>query len=113
MPGVRAPSDGPRGRGHREPPRGIDALLLCAGAASMLCLGAFVAVGPWIDGERRVWVLCAMGALAVLLLLVGGAGFVGSLVGSSIDGGAARRWSLVGAPTTAGSRATATPGARG
>lgn len=63
-----------------SPPRGIDALLLCAGAASMLCLGAFVAVGPWIDGERRVWVLCAMGALAVLLLLVGGAGVVGSLV---------------------------------
>lgn len=63
-----------------SPARGIDALLFCVGAASLLCLGAFVAVGPWIDGERRVWVLCAMGALAVLLLLVGGAGFVGSLV---------------------------------
>jgi hypothetical protein len=58
----------------------IDAVLLAVGASSMVCLGVFVAVGPWIDGERRLWVLCAMGALAVLLLLVGVGGVVGGLV---------------------------------
>lgn len=63
-----------------SPSRAIDAALLSLGASSLLCLGAFVAVGPWIDGERRAWVLCAMAALAVLLLLVGGAGVVGGLV---------------------------------
>jgi hypothetical protein len=75
----------------------IDAALLTLGAASLLCLGAFVAVGPWIDGERRLWVLCAMGALAVLLLLVGGAGLVGGLldlVDRGRSGGAlVARWS--------------------
>jgi hypothetical protein len=75
----------------------IDAALLTLGAASMLCLGVFVAVGPWIDGERRVWVLCAMGALAVLLLLVGAAGVAGGaldLVGRWRRGAAlVTRWS--------------------
>ncbi|MFO0624390.1 MAG: hypothetical protein U0325_02140 [Polyangiales bacterium] len=58
----------------------IDAVLLTLGATSLVCLGAFVAVGPWIDGERRVWVLCAMAALALLLLLVGAAGVAGGLL---------------------------------
>lgn len=58
----------------------IDAALLILGSASMVCLGVFVAVGPWVDGERRLWVLSTMGALAVLLLLVGVAGVVGGLV---------------------------------
>lgn len=63
-----------------SPARAIDAALLGAGASSLLCLGVFVAVGPWVDGERRVWVLCAMAALAVLLLLVGGAGLAGAVM---------------------------------
>jgi hypothetical protein len=75
----------------------IDAALLTLGSASMVCLGVFVAVGPWVDGERRLWVLCAMGALAVLLLLVGVAGVAGGaldLVGRWRRGGTlVTRWS--------------------
>lgn len=63
-----------------QPGRWPDALLMSMGATGVACLGAFVAVGPYVDGERRVWVLAAMGALALLLLLVGAAGSVGALV---------------------------------
>lgn len=62
-----------------KPAEWPESLLLAAGACAPVCLGVFVAVGPWIDGERRVWVLVAMGAMAVLLLLVGGAGALGGL----------------------------------
>lgn len=47
---------------------------------ALVCLGVFVLVGPWHDGERRPWALLAFGALALLLLAVGGAGVVGSLL---------------------------------
>ncbi|MEZ4393614.1 MAG: hypothetical protein R3A48_21305 [Polyangiales bacterium] len=61
-----------------RPPEWPESLLFAGGACALICLGLFVAVGPWIDGERRLWVLVAMGALALLLLLVGGAGALGS-----------------------------------
>ena len=48
---------------------------------ALFCLGLFVLFGPYHDGERRVWVLLACGALALLLLAVGGAGALASLVG--------------------------------
>ncbi|MDI3289527.1 hypothetical protein [Polyangium sp. 15x6] len=47
---------------------------------SMACLGLFVLIGPYHDGERRVWVLLACGALGLLLLAVGGAGLVGAIL---------------------------------
>ncbi|MDC3956156.1 hypothetical protein [Polyangium jinanense] len=47
---------------------------------ALLCLGLFVLIGPYHDGERRVWVLLACGALGLLLLAVGGAGVVGAIL---------------------------------
>lgn len=47
---------------------------------ALLCLGLFVLIGPYHDGERRVWVLLACGALGLLLLAVGGTGVVGSIL---------------------------------
>lgn len=59
--------------------RWTDSALFAAGALAALCLGLFLSVGPWMDGERRGWVLLATCALALLMLVVGGAGFVWAL----------------------------------
>ena len=37
----------------------------------LACLGAFLAAGPFLEGERRVWALLAALALGLLLLAVG------------------------------------------
>lgn len=63
-----------------EPSRWIDAALFALAAVGVLCLGIFVAVGPYVDGERRLWVLVAVGALAVLLILVGAVGSLGAIL---------------------------------
>ncbi len=47
---------------------------------ALVLLGLFILLGPYHDGERRVWALLAFGALALLLIAVGGAGLFGSLV---------------------------------
>jgi|GEM_PF-4674303 len=44
-----------------------------------VCLGFFILVGPYYDGERRVWALIAFGALGLFLLTVGVAGLWGAL----------------------------------
>lgn len=62
-----------------EASRWTDTALCAAGALAMLCLGVFLAIGPWADGERRGWVLLATWALALLMLAVGGGGFVFAL----------------------------------
>ena len=65
---------------------------------ALFCLGLFVLIGPYYDGERRVWVLLACGALALLLLVVGGAGLVGSLgtLYKGLGGGSTLSYSVGG-----------------
>lgn len=52
------------------------------------CLGIFIMIGPYLDGERRWWALIAFFALGLLMFLVGAAGFFGFLisVGNGIRG---------------------------
>jgi hypothetical protein len=49
----------------------VDEFVTALGAASLPCLGVFVAIGPFLEGERRAWVLVATTALALLILPVG------------------------------------------
>lgn len=79
-----------RARVQVAPSHALDALLVATGSASVVCLGVFLVIGPWIDGERRGWVLVATLAVSLLLLGVGGAGLVGALLALR------RRW---GAPS--------------
>lgn len=41
------------------------------------CLGVFIMIGPYLDGERRWWALIAFFALGLLMFVVGIAGFFG------------------------------------
>ncbi len=41
------------------------------------CLGLFIMIGPYLDGERRWWALIAFFALGLLMFVVGLAGFFG------------------------------------
>ncbi|MDI1445000.1 hypothetical protein [Polyangium sp. 6x1] len=50
-------------------------------SGGILCLGLFILIGPYHDGERRIWALLAFSALALLLIAVGGAGVFGGLLG--------------------------------
>jgi hypothetical protein len=46
------------------------------------CLGLFIMIGPFIDGERRWWALIAFFALGLLMLVVGAAGLFGFVIAS-------------------------------
>lgn len=52
------------------------------------CLGVFIIIGPYLDGERRWWALVAFFALGLLLFIVGAAGFLGLVlsIGDRIRG---------------------------
>ncbi len=41
------------------------------------CLGLFIMIGPYLDGERRLWALIAFFALGLLMFVVGMVGFWG------------------------------------
>lgn len=41
------------------------------------CLGVFIMIGPFLDGERRFWALIAFLALGLLMFSVGAAGVIG------------------------------------
>ncbi|MDI1432057.1 hypothetical protein [Polyangium sorediatum] len=71
---------------------------------ALFCLGLFILIGPYYDGERRVWVLLACGGLALLLLAVGGAGLVGSLgtLRKGLGGGSTLSYSVGGKERHAG-----------
>lgn len=58
-------------------------------SAALLCLGLFITIGPFFDGERRIWALIAFAALGLLMTAIGVAGLFGSVVSliSAIDGG--------------------------
>jgi hypothetical protein len=45
--------------------------------AGVGCLGAFILIGPYLDGERRAWALIAFAALGLLLLSIGAVGVFG------------------------------------
>jgi len=55
---------------------GILWVLISGGIAG---LGAGIAIGPYCEGERRIFALAMFGALGLLLLTVGGLGVVGGL----------------------------------
>ncbi len=44
------------------------------------CLGLFIMIGPYLDGERRWWALIAFFALGLLLLVVGVVGIFGFIL---------------------------------
>lgn len=44
------------------------------------CLGLFIMIGPYLDGERRWWALIAFFALGLLMFVVGIAGFGGLVI---------------------------------
>ena len=49
----------------------LTAAFLAALGAGLLCLGVGVGVGPFLEGERRLWALVAFGGLGLLLGGVG------------------------------------------
>jgi len=44
------------------------------------CLGAFIMIGAYLDGERRLWVLIAFFALGLLMFVVGAVGVFGFMI---------------------------------
>lgn len=48
--------------------------------AGVGCLGLFIMIGPYLDGERRLWALIAFAALGLLMLAVGIVGVFGFLL---------------------------------
>jgi len=47
--------------------------------AALLCLGVFILVGPYSEGERRIWALLAFGALGLFITIIGVAGLVSAV----------------------------------
>jgi len=52
-------------------------LFAAAIAVGVGCLGLFIMIGPYFDGERRWWALIAFFALGLLMFAIGVAGFFG------------------------------------
>lgn len=79
----------------------------------LACLGLFVLAGPFAEGERRIWVLFATGALGLLILGVGGLMIWGGALAGLDDLRGLENWSYdwsrggAGDPETACGRASA------
>ncbi len=68
-------------------------LLILSLGAGLLCLGIFLGVGPFLEGERRIWVGLAYVALALLVASVGVLMLYGGAVVAAEDLLRLSRWS--------------------